>query len=532
MATFTINNSEGTPFETQSRLVDNSSGTPFSMNSVITNSAGTPFVIPFYDSRTDTLSMTTDEIALWHIIQDVASTLALTEYASFGHFFRAINENVSFIGSTISASDPDVVVDDDLTLTGAVGSSATTEAAIAEALIFAVMLKGHRIHWEWCGDYCIFQGEIETELFRIGRIAETLALIDAYQGDVALDAAFLDGVTFSDGVLYSAGGTLIDALSLQASATSNSVQAAALADALLMRTAIKLAFEVVVSENFQLTSAAVLDKQFGNAVRDICSFAGLPVAGARVSAALSVIFDLMDTQEFSFGGALQEVLSLTSDEDPRIAYRAASIETLTMVGDPAASVGVLAVVSDDIDLSGALDSFGLFEALVQDELTFSISFFDGREQYSGWVVNSHNFAVTEYLNYEFDSFAKIGGEYFAAGPEGLFKLHSADDDDGVEIDAVLRTGKLNVGNGHQSRVEHAYLGVESGGQLLMKTITGDEKVRWYRSSTPKAGLDNLRVKLGRGVKSAYWQFEVANIDGQDIEIENMQFFPVILTRRS
>ena len=355
--------------------------------------------------------------------------------------------------------------------------------------------------------------DLATEnTYRIRKVAETLNLNEALVG-------------------YADGKCLTEALLYQASIAHNGIQAAIIVEALILKATIKLAFENIVSENLTITAAAILDKEFLGVVRDICNFVDSPISTAKVLATMSVVFELMDTQGFSFAGALTETMSLIASEDDQIKYRASAIETMSLVGNTSASVGIIAVASDTASFTDSLDNMGLFQALIQDELEFRISFFDGRAEYSGWVVNAHNFAVTEYLNYEFNSFAKIRGTYFAAGPDGLYKLHSADNDGGVSIDAVLRTGKLNVGNGHQSRVEHAYLGVQSDGQLLLKTVTGDEKERWYRSNTPKAGLDNLRIKLGRGVKSAYWQFEVANIDGQDLEVENMQFFPVVLSRR-
>jgi hypothetical protein len=434
---FTIKNSDGSPFVTGDFSIDNSSGTPFVVGNSVDNSAGTPFVITYS--------------AILDIVSETLSAL------------------------------------------GAVSGGLAYNSLVDDAVVILI-------------------DNIDEETYRIRVVSETLSITDSLLEPIL-------------------GKKVTDSIILESTLLHNGIHWSTIAETIELSVVLKLAFESLVSDSMELTASAILDHQFMGRVRDICSFLDTSVSMAKVAAALSVIFELMDTQSLSFAGALSETLSLVATESDKVAYRAESIDTLSMVGSTSATAGIVAIVSDDAVLTDSLESMGLLQALVNDEIQFRISFYDGRETYSGWVVNAHNFAVTEYTNYEFNSFAKIGGNYFAAGPNGLYQLHSADADDGVDIDAVLRTGKLNVGDGHQSRVEHAYLGVQSDGQLLLKTVTGDEKVRWYKSGTPKTGLDNIRIKLGRGVKSAYWQFEIANIDGQDLEVENMQFFPVILSRR-
>jgi hypothetical protein len=39
------------------------------------------------------------------------------------------------------------------------------------------------------------------------------------------------------------------------------------------------------------------------------------------------------------------------------------------------------------------------------------------------------------------------------------------------------------------------------------------------------------VKMGRGVKSRYWQFTISNVDGADFEIDELVLLPIILKRR-
>ena len=532
MATFIIDNSAGTPHETVNRLVDNSAGAPFSVSGSIKNSSGAPFVLSFVDSVGDTISLTSSEELLQTLYEAIASTLTFNDETSDGTWWRTLSDTVSLIGSIEARLDISLQRSDNLTLTSGEVDSVEAYNKLIEDFVLSEVSKAGFIYEDTTSDTFSLTSEELGDWHQVSKVIDAFILVDILtEGSLRL-ATLSETISLTDAFAVGATGrSVVDTLYYQASIASNTVQAATMVDTLVMRATIKLAYELFISEDFTLTASALMDKQFLGRVKDICNFVDSPLGFAKISAVMSVVFELMDEQSLSFAGALKETLSLISSNEVEIAYRASAIETLLLTSDTSCSVGVLGTASDTLLLDDIVDSTGLFQALCSDELNFQISFVDGREEYSGWVINSHNFGVTEYLNYAFNSFTKVGGSYLAAGPGGLFKLHTGDTDNGADVDALLRTGKLNVGNGHQSRVEHAYLGVQSEGRLLMKTITGKEKVRWYQSDAPKVGLDNLRTKLGRGVKSAYWQFEIANIDGQDLEIENMQFFPVVLTRR-
>lgn len=156
------------------------------------------------------------------------------------------------------------------------------------------------------------------------------------------------------------------------------------------------------------------------------------------------------------------------------------------------------------------------------------------EDYIVWAVHPQYPAATEYENYEFNSFAQVGSTYLGAAYDGIYEL-SGSNDAGANIAAVVRTGLLDFGASQLKQVTRAYLGYTSDNRLILKTIAtdgGQKTERWYELRDKTADdIREARIKLGKGVKSRYWQFELINTDGGDFEIDQLQLLPLMLSRR-
>lgn len=183
------------------------------------------------------------------------------------------------------------------------------------------------------------------------------------------------------------------------------------------------------------------------------------------------------------------------------------------------SVEVLAHYLQNVtDQGGAYVTFKVSGALVQ-----------------GWVMNLEGEnPISEYRGFDFNSFARIGGTYFAASDSGIYRL-GGDTDNGEQIDAHIRTMMHDFGSTAQKRVVAAYLGYTSSGTMVLKVRSVDQGQlveHWYEAQevTADAPRENFRT-LGRGLKSRYWQFELANVDGADFEIDQLQLQPIMLKRR-
>lgn len=157
------------------------------------------------------------------------------------------------------------------------------------------------------------------------------------------------------------------------------------------------------------------------------------------------------------------------------------------------------------------------------------------DQYTAWVLNTKTLGATQYDNFDFNSFAAFNNTSYAAKSDGIYEL-TGDTDQGADIIAEIRTGQLKIGNGKETRVPSAYLGMKTDGSMVMKTVTDDpngmKTENWYAVETRVAdAMRTTRVKFGRGLKSVYWQFALSNVDGSDFELASLELLPVILDRR-
>ena len=144
------------------------------------------------------------------------------------------------------------------------------------------------------------------------------------------------------------------------------------------------------------------------------------------------------------------------------------------------------------------------------------------ETYPAWAVNLSSFAPTRYENYNFNSFAKIGGLDLGASADGLYEL-GGDDDDGTQIDASIMLGRDPRGSGQVKRSRRVYLHGTSDDKLEVRVVEPDGTV--YAYQTELALDENItvqRAKLGRGLAASYFQLEVRNVNGGDFAIEQIE----------
>lgn len=151
-----------------------------------------------------------------------------------------------------------------------------------------------------------------------------------------------------------------------------------------------------------------------------------------------------------------------------------------------------------------------------------------------WTASSDTFAMSRYSGYRFNSAAVIGGRLIAAGDGGLYAL-AGDDDAGVPIVATLTTGLSDAGDPQQKRSREVFVGYEADGSLSMKvsgTGTGAEAGYTYTLPSKTAGDPTAnRVKIGRGMRSRFWRFELSNPSGDPFKITETRVIIDTLSRK-
>lgn len=213
----------------------------------------------------------------------------------------------------------------------------------------------------------------------------------------------------------------------------------------------------------------------------------------------------------------------------------ALVDSLLLEAEGQAPTVFVALVRESLALAAGAESAAQLVELLREGLTFALhlNIDDGR--YVAYSINTESKAVTQYSNYPFNSFARLGGRYYGMTPDGIRELEGPDDA-GSPIAARFRMAMSNLGTGQLKRMLAAYLGYTSTGSLRIKTITVDKngvkQANYYRLlAQPASEPREARVQIGQGLRSVYWGFEVEAIDGAAFHIDLLDLQPIVVEQR-
>lgn len=179
-------------------------------------------------------------------------------------------------------------------------------------------------------------------------------------------------------------------------------------------------------------------------------------------------------------------------------------------------------VSDDTDIPSMVFRPTLSAGI---EISAAHIFPDGTT--TTWVVNSRTGAVTEYQNFAFNSFARMGHKYLGASSSGLYELNG-DDDAGTDIVSRIRSGFAQFGASRFSGFKAAYLGIRATGDLVFRLVYADDTVTSY--AVKARDMETVKVQLGKGVRARYIAYELEST-GQDFDLESVELVPMVAQRR-
>lgn len=144
-------------------------------------------------------------------------------------------------------------------------------------------------------------------------------------------------------------------------------------------------------------------------------------------------------------------------------------------------------------------------------------------QFYTWAMNAANRGLTRYNNFSFNSYAVFKDVPLSAGAAGIVPHDASNDDDGSAIVAVVRTGKEGFGTTFNKRLPRLYVTYEGLGDLHVSTFTSaDGKRTYFLPYNGVMGPQVRRVPINRGPKSAHWQLEVSNPNGEDFTLSALQ----------
>jgi hypothetical protein len=146
------------------------------------------------------------------------------------------------------------------------------------------------------------------------------------------------------------------------------------------------------------------------------------------------------------------------------------------------------------------------------------------------VMNTENFAVTEYTNYQFDSMASFNGKQYGVGANGLIRLDGANDM-GTKIQGFARFSQMDLHKRVVTKLVDAYLTGKISGKVGVKIIQESQGDFLYTIEDVIGRLKAYRVKAPKNMRDRFASYEITNLDGSPIEIDELSVIATAMPLR-
>lgn len=241
---------------------------------------------------------------------------------------------------------------------------------------------------------------------------------------------------------------------------------------------------------------------------------------------------------FTFPLAASSANFTSSTAAPTIFWEAV-VSSTVLVGSASDQRTMEATVTGAVVINGIVVSQASYHVSASSLAAIISSAQFVQDFWDGWAFNLNNKAASFYENFEFNSFAKIGAEYYGCNSAGIYLL-GGDLDGAEQIDATITTGTSDLtaeaggrvlfdGRSRKS-VPYAYISARSP-EVMKITCRVEGKEHTYLFRAGKNVVAPSRADLGKGVFGTFWQFELQNQNGADFEIDSLDVVPRSIDRR-
>lgn len=342
---------------------------------------------------------------------------------------------------------------------------------------------------------------------------------------VGVGASANDTIDISSALVVSYGQVVIERLRIALSQTPNTVRQFTLADTVRLVDRLIVGIPVTLSESIAITvdqlvqELVVVAETLG--VRDTL----IPIFAYNRSISESV--RLVDALRRFFGADAVETIGIAEVLSGVARMPGAIAESIGVAETVAPQMMLRVIASDAIDISAAQALNMLFKPTLVDGIEITAAYLSPGGGVLTWAMNTRTGAVTEYQNYAFNSFARVGNKYIGASSSGLYEL-LGDDDDGANIIATIRSGFAQWSGTHLGSFKAAYLAVRGAGAFVLRVLTADGKT--YNYSVTAESMKTAKVNMGKGLRARYFAFELVSA-GQDFDLDTLEFIPLVADRR-
>jgi hypothetical protein len=364
-----------------------------------------------------------------------------------------------------------------------------------------------------------------ADVFKIATAADTVRLTDVVRHLHQIAAVAGDALAASDAAVSALGVRATDQLRLADAPVPVTTYALLVAEALRISERVRTGYTATATDTVIVGYAAMALRALTITERLGVSEVLSPTTSYRLTVAERV--RLLDAAIRFFGADASDTIMMTDLVAPLRRTSGAVPEVVTVADSPAGALVLRVTATDTVELDAVQQLQMIFAGTLFDGLSVEAMYVSPTGNFTTWAINTRAGAVTEYTDYAFNSFAKLGNKYIAADSSGLYEL-AGDDDAGQSIVADIKGGFLQFNSSRFAGMKAAYLGIRGGGEFFLKLEAASGEVYTYKIKTED--MATTKVWIGKGLRHRYLSYELIST-GQDFDLESIEFVPMLAQRR-
>lgn len=276
--------------------------------------------------------------------------------------------------------------------------------------------------------------------------------------------------------------------------------------------------QVVVVDEIVSTTAYLIE--------DSARAYGQTYGTRNVVSAVNEYATIEDSLLFSRADIIDDSIAISDDSDGKWIARGVLIDSAVISDSVIDSITQNAVIMDSIAISDeVIDKLDARVIIIDGAVIEDTVVNVGGHQGQAWTANVDSWAMSHYNPYNYNRLVVINDVIYGEADDGIYRL----DQEVSPVVAVVKTGKMDLGNGQLTHPATAYLEYELEGSASMtvhSTQKGVEQQYIYMLPSEVAGkLTNGRFIFGRGLRGRHFAFELIMIGTHgyinDLSIEHM-----------
>lgn len=265
-------------------------------------------------------------------------------------------------------------------------------------------------------------------------------------------------------------------------------------------------------------------------VIDSLSVLDSPLSLVSLSSTISDIIEILDSISHGIPKVIAEIVAVSDILTDYVKAVNAIISTVLMSDSNIEFSTISLISTDTITQSDLANTSSLFNSFLSDSLIISIKDGDSGAEYISYLLSPETFSVSTYSNYNFYNSARYLDNYLFINSQGLFK-YGGDTDNSEDITATIKTAALSFGTSNLKQIPNFYLGLSNSNKIVLKVSVDGKAVTYYKLNKTSENLTTQKISIGKGLIGRYFQFELITQENTQLEVESLEFYPLILKRK-